>query len=169
MEKIHHTVRGTILLVIDFFYPLFRRVFSLQTFRYAACGGANTVLDITLFAISYNFIIKKHIVHLGFVTISPHIATLLLSLCITLPSGFYLNRYVVFQQSGLKAHKQLMRYLLVVGICILLNYIFLKIFVDQLGWYPTVAKAVTNIIVILFSYTSQTFFFFKQRPAKHES
>ncbi|HCL82631.1 MAG TPA: phenylalanine 4-monooxygenase, partial [Chitinophagaceae bacterium] len=33
-----------IIALIDFFYPPFRKFISLQTFRYAACGGANTIL-----------------------------------------------------------------------------------------------------------------------------
>jgi putative flippase GtrA len=164
MKKVHEFIRSIILQVIDFFYPLFRKFFSLQTFRYAACGGVNTVLDIGLFAINYNFILKKHEVVLGTVTISPHIAAMLLALCISLPTGFYLNRYVVFQKSGLRRRSQLFRYVLVVIICICLNYIFLKLFVEVFGWYPTLSKITTTAIVVVFSYISQTFYFFKKKP-----
>jgi len=164
MKKVHEFIRTIILQVIDFFYPLFRKVFSLQTFRYAACGGVNTILDIGLFAINYNFILKKHEVVLGAVTISPHIAAMLLALCISLPTGFYLNRYVVFQESGLRRRSQLFRYVLVVIICICLNYIFLKLFVEVFGWYPTLSKIATTAIVVVFSYISQTFYFFKKKP-----
>ena len=163
MKKVHEFIRRIILQVIDFFHPIFRNVFSLQTFRYAACGGVNTVLDIGLFAINYNFILKKHEVVLGAITISPHIAAMLLALCISLPTGFYLNRYVVFQQSGLRRRSQLMRYILVTFICILLNFIFLKLFVDYLGWYPTPSKIATTVLVVFFSYFSQTFYFFKTK------
>jgi len=72
---------------------------------------------------------------------------------------------VVFQQAGLKGHTQLLRYVLVVAICIMLNYIFLKLFVDYLGWYPTVSKIATTVVVVIFSYISQTFFFFKAKPS----
>lgn len=168
MKKIHNNIRHTILQVIDIFYPLFRKWLSLQTFRYAACGGVNTVFDIFLFAVSYNFVFKKHQVVLQFITISPHIAALLLALCISLPTGFYLNRYVVFQQSGLKGRHQLFRYILVVFICIILNYIFLKIFVESFGWYPTISKIATTAIVVIFSYISQTFYFFKAKPSVNE-
>jgi len=165
MKRIHESTRQIILRMIDFFHPLFKRLMPLQTFRYAACGGVNTLLDISLFSISYHYIFKKHLVNLGLITISPHIAAMFLDLSITLPIGFYLNRYVVFPQSGLKGRSQLFRYILVIAICIALNYIFLKLFVDYLGWYPTMAKIATNVIVIIFSYTSQTFYFFKQKRA----
>ena len=45
-RKIHsrNALRHTILKWIDFFYPLFKKYLSLQTFRYAAAGGINTAL-----------------------------------------------------------------------------------------------------------------------------
>jgi len=45
--------------------------------------------------------------------------------------------------------------------CILLNYIFLKLFVDYFGWFATPAKIVTTFFVVIFSYTSQKNFTFK--------
>ena len=59
MRKLHEYIRNLILGVVDIFYPLFGKVMPLQTFRYAACGGFNTILDITLFFISYNFILHN--------------------------------------------------------------------------------------------------------------
>jgi putative flippase GtrA len=166
MKQIHIRIKKSILFMIDAFYPLFKNIFTLQTFRYAACGGVNTVLDIGLFSFNYNVVFKKHNFILGSITMSPHIASAILAFCITLPTGFYLNRYVVFQQSGLRRSSQLFRYCLVVLFCVLLNLIFLKLFVDMFGWYPTPSKILTTLIVIVFSYVSQTFFFFKTPPVK---
>lgn len=163
MKKVHERVRNSILNIVDIFYPFFNKCFTLQTFRYAACGGANTLFDITLFSISYNLIFKKHNFSFGLITLSPHIASMFLALCFSLPTGFYLNRYVVFQQSGLRRRSQLLRYVLVTFICISLTYISLKIFVDYLGWYPTPSKIVITLIVTVFSYVSQTFYFFKTK------
>jgi len=133
----------------------------LKTFRYAACGGVNTILDIVLFFIAYNYILHKQIIQLGWLSISPHIASFMISFCITFPIGFYLSRYVVFQETTVTKRKQLMKYFIVVLGCILLNYVFLKLFVDQLGWYPTMAKIATTFFVVIFSYTSQKNFTFK--------
>jgi putative flippase GtrA len=138
----------------------------LQTFKYAACGGLNTAFDILLFSIGYNFVFKKHNVKLGALTISPHEAALMLAFCFSTTTGFYLNRYIVFQHSGLKRRSQMTRYLIVVFICLIFNYILLKFFVDYLGWYPTISKTITTLLVVIFSYTSQTYFFFKFKPGK---
>lgn len=163
MRSVHQFLRHTILNLIDLFYAPFKRLMPLQTFRYAACGGVNTLLDISLFAISYNFILRKQNLHLASFTLSPHIASLFMAMCVSLPTGFYLNRYVVFQQSGLRRRSQFARYIFVTFICIFLNFIFLKLFVEYFGWYPTLSKIATTILVVFFSYFSQTFYFFKAK------
>jgi putative flippase GtrA len=133
----------------------------IHTFRYAACGGGNTVLDILGFFLSYNYLFHKTPIHIAWLTISPHIASFMVSFCVTFPIGFYLSRYVVFQETSVKKSQQLFKYFFVVLGCILLNYIFLKLFVDFLGWYATPAKIVTTFFVVIFSYTSQKNYTFK--------
>ena len=152
--------------ILDFVYTPFNRIMNRMTFRYAACGGANTVLDILIFFVSYNFIFRKKMVVLPFVTISPHIAAFMLSFCITFPIGFALNRYVVFRGSVIAGNVQLFRYTLTVTISILLNYVFLKFFVEKLDFYPTIAKIVTTFIVVGFSYLSQSYFTFKVKSIR---
>src|ERR1700743_2936374 len=144
-----------IISFIDFFYPPFSRLMPLQTFRYAACGGANTLLDIFIYFISYNFVLRQHNVHLGFLVISPYIASFIISFCISFPTGFFLMRNIVFTESTLQGRIQLFRYFVLVMICLLLNYIFIKLFVEQFHIYPTIAKILTTIIVVMFSYLTQ--------------
>ncbi len=164
MRKLHEKIRGLILSMVDLFYPLFRRVMPLKTFRYAACGGFNTILDITLFFVSYNFILKKQAIHIYFVTIGAHIAAFLIGFCVTFPIGFYLSRYVVFQETSVPKRAQLKKYFMVVSGCLFLNHGFLKLFVDVFGWYPTPSKVVTTFFVVAFSYITQKNYTFKAVP-----
>jgi|SRR5919205_2585402 putative flippase GtrA len=166
MERLHFLIRDSILKVVDFFYPLFKRFMPLQTFRYAACGGSNTLLSIFIYFITYNFILQKKILHLGFISISPHIAALIIATGFTLPIGFYLSMYVVFQGSYLRRRVQFFRYFLVAMFCLLLNYVLLKTFVEVLGWYPTVSQIINTAIVVTFSYLSQKHFSFKSKKIK---
>lgn len=161
MRKLHENIRSLILSVVDLFYPIFKNIMPLQTFRYAACGGFNTVLDISLFFVSYNFILQKQAVHIGSLTIGAHIAAFLIGFMVTFPIGFYLSRYVVFQETSVKKAKQLAKYFTVVFGCLILNYAFLKLFVDMFGWYPTPSKILTTVFVVAFSYVSQKNFTFK--------
>ena len=152
---------ATIQNILDFFYPMFKRFFDKTTYRYAACGGANTVFDILLFFIGYNFIFKKQMVELPFIVISPHIAAFLMAFFFSFPTGFFLMRYVVFKESSLKGRVQLFRYFISVCFSLFLNYFFLKIFVEQLHIYPTVSKVIITFIVVGFSYLAQKYFSFK--------
>ncbi len=133
----------------------------LQTFRYAACGGFNTMLDISLFYVLMNFVLPRPLVHLPYVVMETHIAAFLLAFAVTFPVGFYLSRYVVWESTDTKKRVQLFRYMLVVAACIVLNYLFLKLFVTKLGWWPTIGKVVTTIFVVAFSYVAQRNFSFK--------
>ncbi len=151
-----------VISIIDFFYPPFRKWIPIQTFRYIACGGGNTFLDILMYFISYNFILKKQVLHLGAFAVSPHIMAFIIAFLVSFPTGFYLNRHIVFTGSTLKGRVQLMRYLMLVLICIALNYVFIKLFVEQFGIYPTVAKIMTTVIVVSFSYITQRNYTFKK-------
>jgi putative flippase GtrA len=155
-----------IIAFIDLFYPPFRKIMPIQTFRYAACGGANTFLDIFIFFISYNYILHKQVLDLGFFAFKPYIAAFIISFCVSFPTGFFLMRNVVFTESTLHGRVQLFRYFVLVVVCIVLNYVFLKLFVEQFNLYPTVAKIFTTAIVVSFSYLTQKHYTFKSAADK---
>ena len=155
-------MKNLINSVLDFFYPFFSRFMPRQTFRYAACGGGNTILDILIYFISYNYILQKEIVHTPLGAVSPYVMAFLMAFVVSFPTGYLLNRFIVFPGSTLKGRVQLFRYFVLVLVCIVLNYIFIKLFVEQFGIYPTVAKILTTVIVISFSYLTQKHFTFKK-------
>lgn len=150
-----------IIALLDFAYAPFQKFIDKQTFRYVMCGGGNTLLDIVIYFITYNFILKKQIVHTPFISISPYIASLIFSFFITFPIGFLLMRNIVFTGSNLRGRVQLARYFGMVMMCLVLNYVFIKLFVEKFGFYPTIAKIVTTVIVVCFSYLMQRYFTFK--------
>jgi len=161
MTAVLKGVRDSIITIIDWFYFPFLRFVPIEVFRYAVTGGANTFFDILLYFIFYRYILQMQIVDLGFVAVSPHIAAFMLVFPITFTSGFFLAKYITFTASELQGRIQLFRYGLTVVGAILLNYVFLKIFVEYFGWYATFSKIVTTIIVVTYSYLSQRHFSFK--------
>ena len=161
MGKISQNIRQIIISVIDYFYQPFQRYVPVETFRYAATGGFNTVLDIFLYFICYNFILDKQIVDLRIVAISPHIAAFLIVFPITFVTGFLFAKFITFTSSVVKGRIQLFRYMLSVSGSIFLNYVFLKIFVEFVGLWPTLSKIITTCIVVVYSYFAQKFFTFK--------
>ena len=151
---------------LDLLYLPFRRFMPMQTFRYAACGGGNTLLDIFIYFISYNFILEKEILYTPIGAISPYIAAFFIAFAVSFPMGFYLSRNIVFPGSHLRGRVQLFRYSLLVVVCIILNYVCIKLFVEQFGIYPTVSKILTTVIVVSFSYVTQKHFTFRARKAE---
>jgi len=150
-----------IIQIIDFFYSPFRKFVPLETFRYAATGGFNTLLDIFLYFICYNFILDKKIIDLQIVSISPYIAAFLVVFPITFFTGFLLAKYITFTNSDIRGRIQLIRYVLSVSGSIFLNYFFLKLLVEFGGLWPTLAKIITTGIVVIYSYFVQKFYTFK--------
>ena len=154
-------MRKKINAFIDFFYPPFKKIFPLQTFRYAVCGCSNMLLDIFLFYISFNFILNQQIVHIGFITLKPYNAALIMAFCVTFPLGFLLSKYIVFNSSYLRGHVQLFRYILVVAINLFLNYAIINVMVQYFHFYPTISKIFATVIIVTFSFLSQKHFTFR--------
>ena len=137
----------------------------LQTFRYAVCGGTNVVLDLVLFFISFHFILHKEVLDLGFIVLKPYNAALIMAFIITFPTGFLMSKYIVWTASNLSGKVQLFRYFILVMTNFFLNYVMMMFFVEFLGFYPTLSKFLTIIIVVFYSYTSQKYFTFKEKKA----
>ena len=156
-----HFIQNIINAVINWFYKPFERYIPVETFRYAATGGMNTVLDILLYFIVYRYVLDRQIIELGFTAISPHIAAFLIVFPITFSTGFLLAKYITFTSSEVIGRVQLFRYGCTVGGSILLNYVLLKLFVEYFGWYATFSKIITTFIVIIYSYIAQRYFTFK--------
>ena len=154
-------MRKKIIALIDFFYPPFKRIMPEQTFRYAVCGGSNMILDILLFYTSFNFILHKKILDLGFIALKPYNAALGMAFCITFPLGFLLNKYIVFSSSYLRGHIQLFRYMLIVALNLFFNYMLLNFMVQYFHFYPTVSKIFATVIIVTFSFLSQKHFTFR--------
>ena len=165
MRKHIHSARDLVLPVIDFFYPPFRKIMPLQTFRYAASGGFNTVLGLSLYYIAFEFILKEQDLDLGFFAFKSHVAALFIAFCFSFPFGFFLMKYVVFTDSRMKGRVQLFRYFMVYLFNLALNYLLLKVFVENFKLYAPLAQVVTTIIIILFSYLAQRHFTFKAENA----
>lgn len=161
MRNSLHRCRLWVIRGIDFFYFPFLRFIPPEVFRYGVTGGANTAFDILLYFVFYRYVLDQQILDLGFTAISPHIAAFLIVFPITFCTGFILAKYVTFTASELRGRIQLFRYGLTVFGAIIINYVFLKFFVEYMGWYATLSKAITTVIAVTFSYLSQRYFSFK--------
>lgn len=147
---------------IDALYiPVAERFVPKQIFRYGACGAITMGLDAVWYFVIYHFIVAKQFVDLGFVTISPHILSLVIVFPITFFTGFWLNRNVAFRTTHISSTKQLLKYLLTVIGSILLNYISMKLLVEYVHIWATPAKVLTTLISSVYSYLVGRFYTFR--------
>jgi putative flippase GtrA len=161
--------RNTILRFIDFFHPPFVRMIDPQTFRYLACGGSNQVLNIFIYWFSFNILLRKQDIPLPDMgPIAAPIASYIISSAVTIPIGFLLSKYVVFQESKLRGRIQLFRYMALTVTCFVLNYWMLKLFINVLHIYPTPSQTITIILLAVFSYVVQRFFTFKVTTSQED-
>jgi putative flippase GtrA len=159
--KLIRNIRDIINAVIDWFYQPFSKYIPIITFRYGFTGAMNTAFDIFLYFVFYNYILQKQLIDFGFIAMTPHIAAFVFVFPITFSTGFLLAKYITFTQSQLRGRKQLFRYGLTVAGSILLHYVLLKFFVENLYFWPTIAKIVTVAIVVVYSYFAQKYFSFR--------
>lgn len=151
-----------IIRFVDWFYirPV-AAILPRQTFRYVVCGGANVVFSWVCYFLGYNFVFDKQLLDLGFVVISPHIATMLAVFPLTFFTGFWLNRYVAFRRSPVPTGTQLFRYLLSVAGSVVLNYACLKFFVDLCGFWATPSQMMATFVTMIYSYLAAKYFTFR--------
>jgi putative flippase GtrA len=161
MKRHIHTVREFILPIIDFFYPPFRKVMVPQTFRYAAAGGFNTVVGLFVYYICFKFILKEQNLDLGFYAFTPHVAALFMSFCVSFPLGFFLMKYVVFENSTIGGKTQAIRYLMIYIFTLFINYAMLKLLVEILHIFVMLSQLISTAVVIAVSYFGQRYFSFK--------
>ena len=154
-NKSFNYIRNAILRLVDFFYPLFKSLMPIQTYRYLACGGTTTILGLFGYFIAYNFIVtEEYVSFLGF-HVTQYIAAYIISFLISFPIGFFLSKFVVFQESVLKGRIQLFRYLILQFLNIVINWSLLHFFVGWLGFWATPSQALSAIIIAVFSYFFQ--------------
>ncbi|MBK7587444.1 MAG: hypothetical protein IPI22_03490 [Bacteroidetes bacterium] len=74
---------------IEFFYFDFFKFIPLQTFKYIACGGTTVMVDYFVYYTSYYFLFFEESISFSHHTLSPHVASSILSFMVSFPVGFY--------------------------------------------------------------------------------
>lgn len=162
-------MKSIIQWILDLIYPLFKKVLPYQLYAYLGVGAMNTVLNILIFAVCYQFILPKAGISINGFLVASYTISLLIAFIITIPTGFWLAKYFAFnQQQGnqQKSNKQLLRYFLVVLQGLGSDYLIMKGLIVFLNFYPTVAKIVSTVVVLTLNYLLQKYFTFKVKKVE---
>lgn len=152
-----------ILKIIDFFYPPFSRFLPKKTFRYGVTGSLNSLLNIFIYFISYNYLLKAEVVQFGSFAIAPYIGAYLIAFSVSFPVGFLLNKYVVFQQKDGRGRLQLILYATLCLFNAFMDYALLHLLVGYFGFWATPSQALIIVFMAGLSYLFQTHVTFRKR------
>ncbi len=153
-------MRNTILKFVDFFYKPFKKFIPKTDFRYLAIGGSSWLLGNIIYAIAYEYVFISTKTELLNIEFKRENAALLLHFIIIIPYGFLMNKFIVFAHSKIKSSTQFIRFISLVIVNIILNYILLKYFIEYFFISPITAKIVISIGLAAFSYIYQQYFTF---------
>jgi putative flippase GtrA len=156
-------IRDTLISIIDFFHPPFKKWIPVETFRYIACGGGVTVLGLVIYFLAYNYMFSTDKVQIASFQVARYIAAYIVSFVVSFPVGFFLNKFVVFQKSHLKGRVQLFRFATLQGINIGLNYTLLHFFAGWCGFWATPSQTLTTFLIAVFSYFFQRHISFRTK------
>ncbi len=148
-------------MVDRFYFPIFRRVLDIRTFRYAVVGCMNLGFGVLFYWFVFHYVVgARDTTFFGAITISGHILAFLINFVVTFFTGFWMTRCVAFDDSVLRGGVQLFRYSLVVALNICINYFGLKLLVDVFGFYPTPSYMSLQVLTVCVSYLASRYFTF---------
>ena len=151
---------------IDLFYPVFKRVLPFRLYAYLAVGAINTVLNIVLFAVFYQFILPRAGFVINGIPVAAYTVSLLLAFALTVPTGFWLAKHFAFKQeedTDEQTARKLGKYVLVVLQGLGSDYLIMKGLIVFLNMQPTIAKIISTVIVLTANYLLQKYFTFGVR------
>ena len=139
-----------------------RLLYRSKIFRYFISAGLATWVDISVYFLAYNYVYQKADFDvLGKFVISAPTASLILSYTAGLITNFTITKFMVFHESDLETHKQLLRYILVALFVLVLNYFLMSFLIRQLEWFPTIARAFSAVLIGLLSFVIHRKFSFR--------
>jgi len=141
---------------------MIRKILDNKVVRYFFSAGTATVVDISAYFITFNYILQKQDIPFidPFVITAP-IASLIVSYSCGLMTNFLITKYMVFTESDLRGRHQLVRYLQVAAVILVLNYFFMKFLIHVLEWYPTLSRLISALSIGILSFVFHKFYSFK--------
>lgn len=139
-----------------------------QVFAYLAVGAGNTLLNILLFVVVYQFILPQGDAFFFGLPLASYTIALLVAFLVTVPTGFWLSKNFAFTEAvnNKKANlNQLGRYFLVVIQGLVSDFLLMKLLIVTGDINPNLAKVMSTVIVLTVNFLLQKYFTFKtQQP-----
>lgn len=150
-------IQNTIRQLLNFFYPLVKKIMPFQVYAYLAVGAANTLLNIILFAVFY-WALAKTLLALEVATVIAFVITVL--------TGFWLSKNFAFPDAAgdkKQTQEQFGKYFMVSLQGQFSDYLITKSLIVFLLIKPVAAYFISTIIMLIINYFLQKYFTFTKR------
>jgi len=121
-----------------------------QFIKFTIVGTVNTLIDLTAL---YCFVEYLHI---------NVILASILSFLIAATNSFFFNKTWTFKNSSLNYRNQVLKFIIVSGIGLTLNTIFMYMFVQLIGLWYMFSKVLTSGIVLIWNFIGNKFWTFSK-------
>ncbi len=142
-----------------------------QVFRFVFSAGVGFLVDMLAFYVSFNYILTQKKYHIIFVDIRNYWVAFSISFFLGVLVNFLITRYFVFNESTSTLVKQFTRFVSVAVLGYFANLAVLTFFVEDLHFYPPVARVTAALSLFFASFFVHKFFSFSlalrhQTPGK---
>lgn len=141
---------------------MLNKIFHSKVFRYFISAGIATVVDISVFYLSFTYLFKKQPFHFtSQLAFAAPTLSLVMSTTCGVFTNFLITKTFVFHESTLKTHKQVFRYVVVAMFVLGLNYMLMTFLINQLAWFPTIARTFAALSIGVLSFLIHKYFSFR--------
>jgi putative flippase GtrA len=147
------------------------KILKNQVFRFVVSAGAGFLVDMSAFYLFYHNILTQKRYHIIFVDIHNYWVSFSISFFLGVLVNFLITRYFVFNESTSSLLKQFTRFVSVAVLGYFANLAVLTFFVEDLHFYPPVARVTAALSLFFASFFIHKFFSFSlalryQTPGK---
>lgn len=144
---------------------MIQKIYHSKVFRYFIAAGVATVVDISVYFVMFNYILKKLPVPFAGLEFQAPTVALAVSYSCGLVTNFTITKLFVFHESTMRTRYQFLRFAGVAFFILGLNYLLMTFLIRQLDWFPTVARTFSALSIGVLSFTIHKSFSFKVRKS----
>ena len=143
------------------------KILKNQVFRFVVSAGAGFIVDMLAFYLFYHNILTEKKYHIIFVNIRNYWVSFSISFFLGVLVNFLITRYFVFNESTSSFVKQFTRFVSVAVLGYFANLAVLTFFVEDLHFYPPVARVTAALSLFFASFFVHKFFSFSLSLRHH--
>ncbi|HTD42215.1 MAG TPA: GtrA family protein [Mucilaginibacter sp.] len=123
-----------------------------QVFRFVLSAGTGALVDVSAFYLFYHNLLVQHTYQVLSYTVRNSTISLAISFFMGVVVNFLITRYLVFNESKLKASRQFIRFISVAVIGFFANLAIVKLMIQAFDVYPPVARIIAILSLFFASY-----------------